>query len=265
MRLWFLLQSIYRVSSFVNLSAQSHSRKVRTDFLRYASRQAILNLHIKEDRDSHKENLHQKLLNEAKGEGSSGLQFAALLTRRDGLNLYGRDIVHSASDATHATLIFLDHEMEIDDNPYCVWDATLSLTPIKLSEESVDPKRTIDKKCFVAMNRFMVKDDCKSHFEKRWSERKSRLPFQPGFLGFSLLRKRKSRSKEWTLYEDKLFNYSTCTMWNSEKSWRQWRSGEGRSSHTVSKEVNTTRIPVSEWLHGPASPIFWEGDIAAGS
>ena len=114
----------------------------------------------------------------------------------------------------------------------------------------------------MAMNRFAVKAGCEVDFERRWAERESKLPAQPGFLGFSLLRKRKdleggSAPPSPPNPED-VYNYSTCTIWTSFKQWSHWRDGEGRYSHDASNKA-VARTPISEWLDAPASPIFWDG------
>lgn len=177
--------------------------------------------------------------------------FAALLKRREGITLYGRQIVYSDVDANYATFVSFD---PVKENKY-IWDAILLLSP----EKEIDRTNDIPKSCFVAMNRFLVKEDCKRLFENRWAERNSKLPLQPGFLEFSLLR---MNARLTTTGETKTcHNYSTCTIWASEQSWMDWRSGDGRSSHDESRNSKIPRTPVSKWLEGPSSPIFWDGEI----
>lgn len=273
-----VLPLLHTVSSLLNHHLpQSHgsSSALEKNFLLPASRKVILNFHAVEKREKQQgfdREAHQ-FLQESARENSRTLRFAALLKRRDSINLYGRQIVHSELDANCATLLFFDNISDVTDQIHHhhtnSWDATLSLAPESEDTPRVPEKR--DKKCFVAMNRFVVKKECKSLFEERWSERKSRLPFQPGFLGFSLLRRRKYQSSVSVSNKDEEadscahFNYSTCTLWNSEESWEQWRSGEGRSSHDASRKVNPARVPITEWLEVPASPIFWEGEISMDS
>lgn len=181
------------------------------------------------------------------------LRFAAFLKRRDGVNLYGRTIVHDEEEPNYATLKMLSLSKNINgacnefDEGYA-WDATLFLKPNDCNNE-IDGN---SHKRFMAMNRFAVKEGCEDQFEERWAERDSKLPSQPGFLGFSLLRRRRHLQKDG----NSSFNYSTCTLWASHSAWMGWRNGMGRSSHDASR--NSNRTPTSEWLNYPASPIFWD-------
>lgn len=96
-----------------------------------------------------------------------------------------------------------------------------------------------------------MRADCELLFEQRWADRKSKLAAQPGLLGFSLLRRRGTLGRD-----EEPFTYSTATLWASEAAWSAWREGEGKNAHAASR--NTVRTPVSEWMDGPASPIFWD-------
>lgn len=215
-------------------------------------KKVLLNFHVIDEKDCQVFDIEaRKFLQEHAGGNS---HFAALLKRCNGLNLYGRQIEHSETDTNCATLLFMDDSGDAMHHDMNTWDATLTLAPT-ISEDSphISPGQK-DKTCFVAMNRFDVKEDCKHLFEERWSERKSKLSFQPGFLGFSLLRKTQDDKAEGFAR----FNYSTLTLWDSLSSWDRWRNGEGRYSHDASR--NTKRVPISEWLEGPSSPIFWEGE-----
>jgi hypothetical protein len=147
------------------------------------------------------------------------------LKRRDGIGLYGREIVHTKSDANIATMSFLvndanavDGRSLLDDGP-SIWDATLVLQPdhTLLSDSSaallvpVVASEDYSSSCFVAMNRFEVKEDSKSLFEERWSQRQSKLPHQPGFLGFSLLRKAATKRRTpTTTQRRRLHDLSIC-------------------------------------------------------
>jgi heme-degrading monooxygenase HmoA len=192
---------------------------------------------------------------------SSATSFSSLLRRRDGINIYGKDIVHESGEPNYATLELLRPEVseERAQNRHG-WEATLLLTPIDDIQNHYS-----EGSCFVAMNRFNVKKGCEVLFEQRWAERHSKLASQPGFLAFSLLRredvqkKRKKSDIEIKLSNDTCpFNYSTCTLWSSYKAWERWRNGEGRYSHEASRN-SPSRTLVSEWLEQPASPIFWDG------
>jgi len=218
------------------------------------------------------------------------------LQRCDGIFLYGREIVHSESDATLATLEVLTMDQP-DRNraPHVLhrpaatiattlWDATLVIEPDQPAETT--QQQHTSHGCFVAMNRFRVRDRCKALFEARWANRRSKLSLQPGFVGFSLLRKRKhnhngngngngndndNHERPADAGDERCcrFNYSTCTIWDSRATWERWRNGEGRTSHEVNRQTGDLkqpkRVPLSEWLEGPSSPIFWEGSVAGGT
>ena len=264
-----LLAILCKVSSLLNNNlSKGHGQSFSLDdtSVMPASRKVLLDF----QRVDNPNNGGQSVVPHARKQPSS-LRFAAYLKRRDGLNLYGRKIEHSELDANCATLAFFENTPDANDqiDPQNAWDATLFLGPEQ--EHFLQKCGQKPMKCFVAMNRFHVKEDCKKMFEERWSERKSKLPFQPGFLGFSLLRRSvdyKPRHLETsvTLNDGETdhdicgpFNYSTCTIWDTEQCWGVWRSGDGRSSHQSSR--NTKRVPVAEWLESPSSPIFWEGEI----
>lgn len=187
------------------------------------------------------------------------------LVRLNGIDLYGREIVHASSDAKTATMS-IPHATQDSSSldQTTLWDATLVLQPDltaqngsrAIGDDAVELIPQQHTSCFVAMNRFQVKEDCKALFEERWALRQSKLSYQPGFLSFSLLRKRNMGGDE----DYDRFNYSTCTVWDRIESWKQWRNGEGKSSHDASRQAADVqkRVPVSEWLEGPSSPIFWD-------
>mmetsp|Transcript_26720 Transcript_26720/g.50427 ORF Transcript_26720/g.50427 Transcript_26720/m.50427 type:complete len:118 (-) Transcript_26720:17-370(-) len=107
------------------------------------------------------------------------------------------------------------------------------------------------------MNRFFVKESCILLFEERWAERNSKLPEQPGFVSFSLLRNLHRQSSDIATESLSLdhYNYASCTIWASHEHWLGWRNGAGRYSHSHDK----TRTPVSTWMHRKATPVFWDG------
>jgi heme-degrading monooxygenase HmoA len=270
-RLCVLLPLMCKVSSLLNNNlSKSHGQSFSLDdtSVMPASRKVLLDFQHVDNPDNGRKSF------DPHAKQPSSLRFATYLKRRDGLSLYGREIEHSELDANCATLAFFENTPDANDqiDPQNAWDATLFLGPEQ--EHFLQESDQKQKKCFVAMNRFDVKEHCKQLFEERWSERKSKLPFQPGFLGFSLLRrsgdyKQKHLETSVTLNDGETghdmrgpFNYSTCTIWDTEQCWEGWRSGEGRSSHESSR--NTKRVPVAEWLESPSSPIFWEGEIIHG-
>lgn len=178
--------------------------------------------------------------------------FSSLLKRRDGLSIYGKNIVHEPEEPNYATLSLLPMTDGKDDIRDCGWEATMLLTP-----SSNEYKNSLDNSCFAAMNRFAVKEGCEYLFEHRWAERESKLPQQPGFLSFCLLRKRDTPENHALTSIRAPFNYSSLTLWASFDAWTSWRNGDGRYSHDASRAAK--RTPVQEWLEYPASPIFWDG------
>ena len=246
------VRNYFLVSSFLHIVSSLVPHQCGTTSLLPTSRSIALNFHCIDNKEQQNTVLHQeaqKLLEEAEREILP--RFTALLKRRDGIMLYGRQIEHSDLDTNCATLVSFDHTEKSSHG----WDATLLLSP----ENKMGCTFNTPKSCFVAMNRFIVKEDCKRLFENRWAERNSKLPLQPGFMEFSLLRINEQCMPSQEEYPS--YNYSTCTIWASEKAWIDWRSGEGRSSHDASRNSNVPRTPVSEWLEGPSSPIFWDGEI----
>jgi heme-degrading monooxygenase HmoA len=176
-------------------------------------------------------------------------RFASCLQRRNDIEMYGWHIVHTKQEPTHATLsVFDDRQPPNSAASACAWDATLLLTASSSQHQDTPPST-----CFVATNRFHVKSDCRALFEERWAQRQSQLPQQAGFVALSLLRKQVQLAleSEWK------FNYASCTIWASHDAWMEWRNGDGKYSHV--KSSTTKRTPVSEWLHNPAQPIFWDG------
>lgn len=176
---------------------------------------------------------------------SNGATFFSQLRRRDGLCIYGKDIVHTPDEPNYATLRMLPLTADMTKHDEYEWEATLLLTP---SQPTFTRQ---DGVCFVAMNRFAVKEDCQDLFEQRWAERSSKLPEQSGFLSFCLIRKKE------TSHCKVPFNYSSLTLWKSFDAWKTWRNGDGRYSHDASRRIK--RTPVSAWLEHSASPIFWDG------
>lgn len=191
---------------------------------------------------------------------NNGACFSSLLRRRDGLSIYGKDIVHGPEEPNYATLSLFPladssstSQEQLRAVSSCGWEATLLITPESKQSESL-----VDGSCFVAMNRFAVKQGCELLFEERWAERQSKLPQQPGFLSFCLIRQQNMDNQHEKHDEvPPPFNYSSLTLWKSFESWTGWRNGDGRYSHDASRAAK--RTPVSEWLEHPASPIFWDG------
>lgn len=76
---------------------------------------------------------------------------------------------------------------------------------------------------FLAMNRFRVVKGREAAFETVWLERKSRLPEEPGFVAFHMLRG--PEAADHTLY-------ASHTVWESEQAFLDWtRSPAFRDAH----------------------------------
>lgn len=195
--------------------------------------------------------------------GASKARGMLLLHRRNDVEMYGKRFdTYPANTPDVAVMQTFEGHTEaaalswtpagssstpLSDAPL-LWDATLVVRPTK------PPTFVKGEPCFLAMNRFPVRPSDALLFEERWASRTSALAAQPDFLGFSLLRRRGPLSDG-----EEPHTYSTATLWASEVAWSRWREGEGKNAHAASSR--TQRTPVSEWMEGSASPIFWDVPI----
>ena len=212
-------------------------------------------------------------------------QALLLLRRRNDILMYGRLYNEYGADTPdYASMRLLDDpssESQHASHTYAshTWDATMIERSLLPASEDDDSAATPPR--FLAMNRFPVREECNALFEERWATRETKLRTQPGFLAFSLLRSRSNMlpeagqaglggaskitvpSSEGPGDEQQLlcYTYSTATLWASEAHWTAWREGGGKSSHDASRLSQGTRTPVSEWMHGKASPVFWDVPI----
>ena len=186
-----------------------------------------------------------------------------LLRRRNDVVMYGK--LHSdypiSTPEYYAFSVFSSEEAArkcdtiettcttLSESPL-LWDATQILHPSSSADTALSP----GVPAFLATNRFPVRSECAALFEERWAQRNSGLPSQPGFMGFSLLRRRGPLGKVGG--EPEMYTYSTATLWACEDAWQAWREGGGKDAHVASKTSN--RTPVSEWMSGKASPIFFD-------
>ena len=112
-----------------------------------------------------------------------------------------------------------------------------------------DGVNPLDTDVFVAMNRFKVIEGKEEAFERRWSERESKLEGMDGFLTFLLLRRDALKAEDG-------YNYSTLTVWKNRESFDAWRaSSANASAHSKAGEAE----PMFE---GPPSPVLYEGVLA---
>lgn len=70
---------------------------------------------------------------------------------------------------------------------------------------------------YVGMNRFQVREEFATDFEKLWGERDSHLKETPGFLQFHLLRGDVT---------DGVRLYSSYTTWESKADFENWTKSE---------------------------------------
>ena len=150
-------------------------------------------------------------------EMSLGKKRAALLVRRrDDISMYGKLYANYPPGTPDYMLLSVSdvYDGEVlasDEQP---WDATMVQRPAGRPEMqpgvhmhvfaargaqpspwSLTPDPDLypspGEPAFLAMNRFVVKPDEASRrlFEQRWATRESKLAGQPGFVGFSLLRR----------------------------------------------------------------------------
>ena len=73
------------------------------------------------------------------------------------------------------------------------------------------------------MNRFKVIEGKEEAFERRWSERESKLEGMDGFLTFLLLRRDALKAEDG-------YNYSTLTVWKNRESFDAWRASSANAS-----------------------------------
>eukprot|EP00286_Rhodomonas_abbreviata_P006297 CAMPEP_0181335410 /NCGR_PEP_ID=MMETSP1101-20121128/26817_1 /TAXON_ID=46948 /ORGANISM="Rhodomonas abbreviata, Strain Caron Lab Isolate" /LENGTH=338 /DNA_ID=CAMNT_0023445529 /DNA_START=210 /DNA_END=1227 /DNA_ORIENTATION=+ len=140
-------------------------------------------------------------------------------------------------------------------------DSPLVLQP--RNEEGMvesDGSTPLTPECFVAMNRFKVKEGKERAFEAVWEGRESTLSTAAGFAAFTLLRSPSASSSphkeggEGAFGGEDKYNYSTCSVWDSKESWQAWM----RTSHTpkTEKQSKEGRPGMGELVDGPPSPVF---------
>eukprot|EP00959_Pyramimonas_sp_CCMP1952_P068173 1422893-Pyramimonas_sp.AAC.2 len=127
---------------------------------------------------------------------------------------------------------------------------------LKLAEGQLPRER------YVATNRFKVKKGAEAKFEKRWSERKSRLAELDGFRFFTIMRRVTLNPDEEIDPEE--FNYTSYTIWDNKESFTAWRTGEAfKEAHGGGTLFGFVSMLVSSTftLQGPPKPAFYDGII----
>ena len=121
-----------------------------------------------------------------------------------------------------------------------------------------DGVTTLDGECFVAMNRFSVKEGSEAAFEERFASRESNLASCDGFKGFLLLRRDGA--------DPDGFNYSTWSVWRDRDAFEKWMGAEKKGKEKASKPAASAKEggggggpPGSSIYVRPPVPAFYEG------
>lgn len=132
------------------------------------------------------------------------------------------------------------------------------------AENLLTSKGLYKRDCYVATNRFAVRQNQQAVFEKRWTTRKSRLAVLPGFRYFHLMR----RVTEDGSYEEgesdatALENYVSFTIWDKKSDFSAWRKGDAfKEAHGGTSIVSflSTMVNSAFVLRGAPRPAFYDG------
>mmetsp|Transcript_27625 Transcript_27625/g.110619 ORF Transcript_27625/g.110619 Transcript_27625/m.110619 type:complete len:349 (+) Transcript_27625:91-1137(+) len=159
------------------------------------------------------------------------------------------------------------------------WDGILHLAnppkddPTKVVDAGwrvveADGASTLPAECFVAANRFEVREGAEADFEERWSKRDSNLVDMPGFKSFTMLRRDAPPVSSDPMGD--AWNYMSFTVWDDKASFMNWRNSQsfkdahgGGSSSKAAKATEGEAAaaaprPPAPWVR-PPSVMFWEG------
>jgi len=120
-----------------------------------------------------------------------------------------------------------------------------------------DGVTTLDGECFVAMNRFSVKEGSEAAFEERFASRESNLASFDGFKGFLLLRRDGA--------DPDGFNYSTWSVWRDRDAFEGWMGAEKKGKGPAGKPAAGAKEgggggpPGGSIYVRPPVPAFYEG------
>lgn len=88
---------------------------------------------------------------------------------------------------------------------------------------------------YLASNRFKVREGKIAAFDKRWTDRKSRLAELNGFKFFCLLRRVEEFGIKYDEKNDK-YNYLSFTIWENKENFNEWRTGEAfKEAHGIAR------------------------------
>lgn len=125
-------------------------------------------------------------------------------------------------------------------------------------------KGIFKRDCYVATNRFAVRQNQQAAFEKRWATRKSRLAVLPGFRYFHLMR-RVTEGGEYdggVSDEEAQENYVSFTIWDKKSDFSAWRKGDAfKEAHGGTSVVAflSTMVNSAFVLRGAPRPAFYDG------
>lgn len=120
-----------------------------------------------------------------------------------------------------------------------------------------DGVNKLPAECFVAANRFTVREGAEAEFEERWKSRDSDLAELPGFKSFTMLRRDGSSSKKDPFGDD--FNYMSFTVWKDKESFAGWRNSQSfKDAHSGGGGDPEKKKKEAPWVK-PPTVAFWEG------
>jgi len=119
---------------------------------------------------------------------------------------------------------------------------------------------------YIVFNRFECRDmkDSAARFEKRWTERKSRLADLDGFRFFSLLRRVPFDRDEELVVPEGEPNYMSFTVWEDKSGFNEWRKGDAfKEAHGGGSIFGFLDMILSSTmtLKGTPKPAFYDALI----
>ena len=116
---------------------------------------------------------------------------------------------------------------------------------------AADGETALDGECFVAMNRFAVREGSGAAFEARFAARESDLAGRDGFKGFVLLRRDGK--------VDDGFTHSTWSVWRDRAAFDAWRAAEKPAAGATPAGAGAGGAKPPSLYERPPSPTFYEG------
>ena len=118
---------------------------------------------------------------------------------------------------------------------------------------AADGETALDGECFVAMNRFAVREGSGAAFEARFAARESDLAGRDGFKGFVLLRRDGK--------VDDGFTHSTWSVWRDRAAFDAWMASEKKPAGPPKAAGAADGAPSKPppLYTRPPAPTFYEG------